>query len=595
MTASRKALIIVAALVAIAVSLAFGGGVQTASAQVVKVTDADPDTAEQGSLGVNVTVKGENFKQRARASFYRSGTLDPGGIKVNSTKFLDANTLIANIDVAPDAAVDLKFDIVVTLADGRTGKGTEMFTVLRKIDPCAVPDPVPTRTELTSDVPGYPGFLDGRFGAGTGQVVSPPAFRGGPVAIQVVEGESRLIRGGRLDNSYCTNDGQSTTRWAVVRYRPSGVLDWSFGNGGVVTTPFTGGSAYATDIAIDGLNRIVVVGAAPPKRGANAVPTVVRYKEDGSLDPDFGSGGVAAIPFGRDGGYATAVVLQSDGKIVIVAEVSGAPNLAVIRLNAEGALDSSFNGSGKFVDTHVAVSIGSRVTTQWIKDEERIVVAGRLSQTTFNTHWLGALWRLTAKGALDADFGSAGLVLTDFNPTGRYENSGTYSHVAVDGRNRLVAALNLSTWQPDLGRAMSEAAVARFLDTGSPDTSFGGTGVVALPGSATPSKGSSSARAVAIQPDGRILVVGTDRAGPDGDPSELAAWRLADDGLLDPTFGNGGWISHPVTTAPSSASGIGEVARVVEGPDGTFLIPGGVYYSFPNGWVSYGFLARLWQ
>jgi len=589
MTASRRALIVVGVLSAVALGLPWGGAVPNAAAQEVLVTDAVPRTADQGTLNLDVTITGGGFARRANAKFYLAGTTNPAGVTVNSTRFVNSSKLVANINVAA-GAVPGDFDIEVKNADGRTGKGTELFTVIKKIDPCLVPDPVTTRTLLTSDVPGYPGFLDGRFGADTGQVVSPLGFSGSRGAIQVVEGESRIVRAGKLDNSYCTNDGQNTLTWVVVRYRPTGELDATFGDGGVVTTTFTGGSAYAADVAIDKLNRIVVVGAAPPKRGASRVPTVARYNEDGSLDTGFGNGGIAAIPFGRDGGYANALVLQSDGKIVMVATVSGAPNLAVIRLDSQGALDGSFNFTGKFVDTHVAVSIGVDVTTQSVEGEERIVVVGRLSQTTFNTHWLGALYRFTATGAPDAAFGSAGLVLTDFNPTGRYENSGTHSRVVVDGENRLVAALNLSTWQPDLGRAMTQAAVARFLDTGSPDTSFGDTGVVVLPGSATPSKGSSSGRAVAIQLDGRILVAGTDRAGPDGDPSEFAAWRLADDGSLDSTFGNGGWISHPVTTEPRSTVGVGSV---VEGPDGTYVVLGSANSS--NGWVPYGFLARFWQ
>ena len=587
----RHALIVVAVFVVVALGCLWGGAVPEAAAQTIQVLSAYPDTAEQGTLSLPVTIKGNGFKKGAKAKFYLPNTSDTGGITVSSTRFIDSTQLVATIDVAGTATV-AKFDIVVANTDGRTGKGTEMFTVQKKVDPCMVPDPVPTRTALTADVAGFPGFLDGRFGAGTGQVVSPLGFRGFQrtgVAIQVVGGERKIVAAGVMNDSYCTNDGQTTLKWAVVRYRPDGSRDTSFGNGGVVTTVFTGGSAYAADLAIDALNRIVVVGAAPAKRGTGRIPTAVRYKENGSVDTTFGSGGVAAIPFGRDNGYANTVAVQADGKIVIVAEVTDAPHLAVIRLDNLGALDSSFNGTGKFVDARAAVSFGLNVTTQWIGTEQRIVVAGRFADTSFNTHWIGALWRFTSTGALDSGFGSGGVALTDFNPTGRYEDSATHYDVAVDGMNRLVVAVNLSTWQPAAGRSLNEVAVARFLETGSPDATFGITGMTILPSSTSGSYG-SFARALAVQRDGRIVVVGTTYPGSDSDPSELAAWRIAGDGVLDVSFGNGGWISHPVTTEPRSAVSLD---GLVEAPDGTFVAAGNAW--FGEGWITYGFLARFWQ
>ncbi len=57
-----------------------------------------------------------------------SGSDDRGGVTVNSTRFVDANTLVGNIDVAPDAKTGT-YDIVVQVS-GRTGKGVEVFGVV---------------------------------------------------------------------------------------------------------------------------------------------------------------------------------------------------------------------------------------------------------------------------------------------------------------------------------------------------------------------------------------------------------------------------------------------------------------------------------
>jgi hypothetical protein len=144
MIASRKALIIVAAFVLIALGLPWGGVVPTASAQTLAVSSADPNTGEQGTLNLSVIIKGKGFKNGAKAKFYKTGTTDPAGVNVKSTQYVSSTQLVATIDIADTAAL-AAFDIQVMNTDGRTGKGTELFSVLaKKIDPCAVPDPVAT-------------------------------------------------------------------------------------------------------------------------------------------------------------------------------------------------------------------------------------------------------------------------------------------------------------------------------------------------------------------------------------------------------------------------------------------------------------------
>ncbi|MFB3923167.1 MAG: hypothetical protein ACE145_15715 [Terriglobia bacterium] len=97
-------------------------------AQDIAVTSASPNTAAQGTIGLDVTIGGSGFKKGAKAAWFITGTTNPGGITVNSTTFVNSNTLVANITVAADAQTDLKFDVAVT-SGGRTGKGIELFSV----------------------------------------------------------------------------------------------------------------------------------------------------------------------------------------------------------------------------------------------------------------------------------------------------------------------------------------------------------------------------------------------------------------------------------------------------------------------------------
>src|SRR4051812_39057705 len=104
--------------------------VATSAAQL-QVTSVVPNNAAQGTVNLDVVVKGNGFKKGAVAQWFVSGTTNPGGVTVNSTAFNGSNQVTANITVATDAVIG-GFDIVVKNSDGRTGKGTELFAVNSK-------------------------------------------------------------------------------------------------------------------------------------------------------------------------------------------------------------------------------------------------------------------------------------------------------------------------------------------------------------------------------------------------------------------------------------------------------------------------------
>src|SRR5512143_3950041 len=77
-----------------------------ASAQVITVTSAVPDTTEQGTLGLVVAISGDGFAKGSKVDFFVTGTTNPGGIVVKSVKYKNPKALEATIDVAPDAQTD---------------------------------------------------------------------------------------------------------------------------------------------------------------------------------------------------------------------------------------------------------------------------------------------------------------------------------------------------------------------------------------------------------------------------------------------------------------------------------------------------------
>lgn len=103
-----------------------------AGAQTISVTSAVPAETEQGTLGLVVAIGGAGFDRGSKVAFYVTGTTNPGGVVVKSVRYRNAKSLEATIDVAPDAQVQLKFDVQVQ-SGTRTGKGTELFKVIQKV------------------------------------------------------------------------------------------------------------------------------------------------------------------------------------------------------------------------------------------------------------------------------------------------------------------------------------------------------------------------------------------------------------------------------------------------------------------------------
>jgi len=96
----------------------------------IQVNSTSPGSAPQGTINLNVTVNGSGFKKGAKTQWFVTGTTNPGGVTVNSTTFNSPSQLTANITVSSTATIS-GFDVQVTNADGRTGKGTDLFAVIQ--------------------------------------------------------------------------------------------------------------------------------------------------------------------------------------------------------------------------------------------------------------------------------------------------------------------------------------------------------------------------------------------------------------------------------------------------------------------------------
>lgn len=253
------------------------------------------------------------------------------------------------------------------------------------------------------------------------------------------------------------------------------------------------------------------------------IPTLLALDADGRLDPTFGDGGFASIDYGKLT-RLNALAVAPDGRLLIAGSVDN--DFFVARFTAAGRPDPTFGTNGKSAPVNFQTStfFGQRSHEAGydliIQPDGKIVVAGRGGDCGLSScYGTGfGLIRLLANGQLDQSFGNKGKRLTTFSP-GSGDGSSTGTATALlrlrDGRLLAVG----SAWVDRETRL----AVVRYTAAGDLDTSFHFDGKESYPGL-------GGAVSAAELPDGRVLV-GTSRG-------EVV--RILPDGRLDPTFGTNG-------------------------------------------------------
>jgi uncharacterized delta-60 repeat protein len=299
----------------------------------------------------------------------------------------------------------------------------------------------------------------------------------------------------------------SATEFAAARLTTSGALDASFDGDGRVTTAFAGYNAEAWSGLIQPDGKIVLAGGAK-RGGAPADVAAVRYLSNGALDSAFDLDGrsVSAPRTAGDSLGIAASVQQSDGKIVTVGVARGnIPSFAVTRHNSDGSLDTTFGDGG------YKVVMQGQANDLVLQPDGKIVVAGYSQNGAYNF----AVARLLPDGNLDETFDGDGIVTTSF-----VTNSEAWG-VVLQPDGRIVVAGRA-------GNSGIDFAVARYLPNGTLDATFNDNGRVT-----TNLGGSDYGRSVALQPDGKILVGGSS----DG---SMAVVRYDTDGRLDASFDSDG-------------------------------------------------------
>jgi uncharacterized delta-60 repeat protein len=404
---------------------------------------------------------------------------------------------------------------------------------------------------VNSSAAAAPGDLDSGF-SGDGLTVT--TFRdsyGVATSVAMQPDERTVVAGSMHRNLSIVAD------FALARYTRHGRLDRTFSANGRARTDFGGRFDEALGLAIQPDGKILAVGRATDDIA------VARYESDGSLDASFSRNGKRVIDLG---GTDTAfdVVVQADGRIVVAG--TDGRDFAILRLQADGGTDAGFGVAGVartdfdgFQDVARTIAI----------DAAGEIVAGGSALVDEKRRSDFAVARYGSDGTLDADFGDAGLVRTDF-----VSFDDAITDIVLAPKGAIVASGHAEEYPDDADQA-SDVALARYEADGSLDPGFGDAGTVRT------DFGSyfDEAEGMALQADGRIVVAAHYL---DGSSDTAAVARYETDGDLDPSFGHGG-----IAVSRASVSG-DRVGGLALRPDGRIVVATAASTADPD--ASFGFL-----
>ncbi len=339
----------------------------------------------------------------------------------------------------------------------------------------------------------------------------------------------------------------------------AGTLDAAFNSTGVAAHDNASGATLGTfadqgnGITIDGNGKILVTGFSS-KTGANTDMVIWRYTSDGALDTTFNGTGFV-VSNGTAGGNSAdagqAITVDGNGKILVTGystNAAGNYDMVIWRYDDNGTPDTTFNGTGYVVSNGAAG--GNSYDAGWgmtIDGNGKIVVTGYSYNTNNNMDMV--IWRYNADGTADTTFNGNGIVVQKAAAGATYGDDFGSSITTDGGGNILVTGYSTNA------SGNADMVLWRYTAGGTLDTTFNSTGIV-VSSNVAGGAGFDSGNSIAIDAAGKIVVSGSSRnSGPNDD---LVVWRYKTDGTLDTTFDSTGYVvMNGVAGANGNDSGNG--------------------------------------
>lgn len=338
--------------------------------------------------------------------------------------------------------------------------------------------------------------------------------------LPVIQNDSHgriLVRGNKCD---------------LYRLLPDGGLDASFGNGGVADLAGISMTSAGAFVTIDD-------GVILTSRDDDSGEGVVR-KLDTSGDPEAAFGGpdgsrLRSFEATRDS--ANAVSVSKDGSLLVGGTSVCNGLRAGSAVSCSGTAVSRFSKNGKLRNVISSFGIGSPYPAEInaLKQGKSgaMIVAGSAHRAIAGSEddvgQVSFVAKILSGGELDKTFGEGGITLTDVPEFAKGAGQG-FTDLDFQKNGRIVA----TGAAQKCGGYYGCVPVVRYLRNGELDKSFGSDGIVNLGG------GAIDGRAIAVQPNGRILIGASFERG---DQRKLIMIRLLRNGVMDPSYGNEGIAS----------------------------------------------------
>jgi len=383
-----------------------------------------------------------------------------------------------------------------------------------------------------------------------------------------IQQNGRILLGGSMQY-YSASPSYSWSEFAVIALDSGGAIDSTYGDG-VVTTPFQIDPMVGDPVVSNGLSlnllgddKVLLAGninsLLDNEKSTNVNLAFVRYTASGSEDVDYANAGKAIVNVNSDisdDWINSLSALQADGKILTATTNIGklGADFVLTRHNADGSLDTSFNGTGivttdiqtirevsdyGYIYTNISDDYVASIAVQ---EDGKILLAGDSAITNNSKRESSfVLVRYHQDGTLDADFGDNGIVITSIGDGISYYNVSDFMGdmlIQPDGKIVVTGGAWFDQSPPAPGY---EFVTIRYNSDGTLDPAFGNGGYVVTNGYTA--RKNDYPTSIALQSDGKIVVGGA-FSGLTGSPNKNPALiRYHANGVLDTSFGNGGKIT----------------------------------------------------
>ncbi|HEX4792517.1 MAG TPA: DNRLRE domain-containing protein [Humisphaera sp.] len=341
------------------------------------------------------------------------------------------------------------------------------------------------------------------------------------------------------------------------RLLSAGGLDPSFNGHGTATLNFGPITAAATAMAVQSDGKIVEVGYA-----SDGSLAMARFNANGTPDTTFGPTHNGEVVTGYGGGddiVPSGVAIQPDGKIVVSSDRSLQETFDVLRFLPDGSFDNAFDGDGV---VNVSLAFDGRPDALTLQKDGKIVVVGGVLEGALSDNHDFEIVRLNTDGSLDGGFGNSGKTQVNFGKS-EDANAVALDYNGTPASNPDYGHIVVAGGQIDFSNPGDTIAVARLNPDGTPDHTFDSDGQRLV----NISSDNTAAQGIAIEGSGRIVLTGFDR--PQSAPTQFMMVGLTNTGALDGKFGAKGVVRTPLL-----ASGVTQSNAIVNGFANRLIVGG---------------------